>query len=279
MRECKKRFVTAQFDTASGSPIQLYGTGDIAVQPSNLKFEVLDSVATITLNRPEKKNALGRHLFDELSDCLNRASARQDVAALVITGGESVFSAGMDLSEMVNLSREEISAFWTTGYHLTYEKIYNFRLPTIAAVSGYCLAGGFDMAISCDFRIATETARFGQLEVNVGLTPGIERLWRLIGLSRAKYLGLTGEIVDVQEAYRIGLVDRVVKTGELTSQAQAFAAKFASKPREALERAKQSYAAVLDMDHLAAVKWETLLLSHLLDTDEARRTMRRFLQK
>jgi enoyl-CoA hydratase len=253
--------------------------GDNTVQPSSLKFQVQDSLATITLNRPDRKNALSPLLLNELSSCLDQASAAREVSALIITGGENVFSAGMDLSEMVNLSADQISDFWKAGYNLAYEKIYNFRVPTIAAVSGYCLAGGFDMAISCDFRIASETARFGQLEVNVGLTPGIERLWRLTGLSRAKYLGLTGETIDVQEAYRIGLVDRIVKAGDLLRETRGFASKFAGKPREALERAKQSYAAVLDMDHGAAINWETLLLTHLLDTDEARAIMRRFLGK
>lgn len=246
---------------------------------NNLKFEMADGIATITLYRPDKRNALSPELLRELSGCLDEASDNSEVAALIITGGENVFSAGMDVSEMVKLSSSEIHSFWTSGYNRTYEKIYNFRVPVIAAVAGYSLAGGFDMAISCDFRIASETAKFGQLEVNVGLTPGIERLWRLVGLSRAKYLGLTGEIIDVKEAYRIGLVDRIVKANELVKEARAFATKFVGKPREALERAKQSYGVVMDMDHRAAINWETLLLSRLLDTAEAREIMQRFLKK
>jgi enoyl-CoA hydratase len=246
---------------------------------NNLKFETMDGIAAITLNRPDKRNALSPDLLRELSECLDMAAADREVAALIITGGENVFSAGMDVSEMVKLPSSEIQSFWTSGYNRTYEKIYNFRVPVIAAVAGYCLAGGFDMAISCDFRIASETAKFGQLEVNVGLTPGIERLWRLVGLSRAKYLGLTGEIIDVKEAYRIGLVDKVVKSNELLKEAKAFAARFVGKPREALERAKQSYGVVLDMDHRGAINWETLLLARLLDSVEAREIMRRFLKK
>jgi enoyl-CoA hydratase len=249
------------------------------MQPVNLKFETQDGIATITLNRPEKKNALSPALLAELSDCLDQASADPEVAALIITGGETIFSAGMDLNEMVKLTPDKINVFWTSGYNHTYEKIYSFRVPTIAAVTGYCLAGGFDMAISCDFRIASESAKFGQLEVNVGLTPGIERLWRLIGLSRAKYLGLTGDMIDVQEAYRIGLVDKVVRASDLLTETRSFASKFVGKPRKALERAKQSYSTVLDMDHRAAINWETLLLTHLLDTAEAREVMQRFLKK
>ena len=245
----------------------------------NLKFESGDGIATITLNRPDKRNALSPALLRELSVCLDEASADSAVSALIITGGENVFSAGMDVSEMMKLSASEIPSFWTSGYNQTYEKIYSFRVPVIAAIAGYTLAGGFDMAISCDFRIASETARFGQLEVNVGLTPGIERLWRLVGLSRAKYLGLTGEIIDVREAYRIGLVDRIVKSNELLKEARAFAARFVGKPREALERAKQSYGVVLDMDHRAAINWETLLLTRLLDSAQAREIMERFLNK
>lgn len=245
----------------------------------SLRFETEKGLATITLHRPQKKNALSPDLLRELSWCVDEAAANPDVAALIITGGENVFSAGMDVAEMVKLSPGEIRAFWESGYNDTYEKIYGFRVPTIAAVSGYCLAGGFDLAISCDFRIASETARFGQLEVNVGLTPGIERLWRLVGLSRAKYLGLTGDMIDAQEAYRIGLVDRIVKSNEVVKEAGDFAAKFAGKPRGSLERAKKSYNAVLDMGHKAAVNWETQLLCDLLNGEEARQQMQRFLKK
>lgn len=245
----------------------------------NLRFETRDRIATVTLDRPDKRNALSPDLFQELSLCLDAASHDAGLAALIITGGEKVFSGGMDVSEMVKLGPNEVSSFWDFGYNRTYEKIYSFRVPTIAAVGGYCLAGGFDLAISCDFRIASEGARFGQLEVNVGLTPGIERLWRLVGLSRAKYLGLTGEIIDVEEAFRIGLVDRVVKSNEVVREARALAALFAEKPRAALEKAKRSYNAVLDMDHRAAIEWETGLLSELLKSEEAMTIMRRFLQK
>ena len=248
-------------------------------QYKNLSFETKDEIATIILNRPEKRNALSPDLLRELSQCLDAASTDGDVAALIITGGENIFSAGMDVSEMVKLQPDEVHSFWTEGYNLTYEKICNFRVPVIAATAGYALAGGFDMAISCDFRVASDTAKFGQLEVNVGLTPGIERLWRLVGLSRAKYLGLTGEIIDVNEAYRIGLVDKIVKSNELLKEARAFASKFTSKPRKALESAKQSYRVVMDMDHRAAIDWETLLLTRLLDSAEAREIMQRFVKK
>lgn len=245
----------------------------------NVRFETEKGMATITLYRPDKKNALSPELLRELSWCVDKAAEDPTVAALIITGGETVFSAGMDVAEMVKLSPDEIRAFWESGYNDTYEKIYGFRVPTIAAVSGYCLAGGFDLAISCDFRIASDDARFAQLEVNVGLTPGIERLWRLVGLSRAKYLGLTGDMIDVQEAYRIGLVDKIVKSNEVLKEARAFAARFANKPRGALERAKKSYNAALDMGHKAAVNWETQLLCDLLNGPEARQQMQRFLQK
>ncbi len=244
-----------------------------------LKFDVKDGVATITLNRPEKKNALSPQLFRELGTCLDMAADDEQVAAVIITGGEKVFCAGMDIQEMMNLGPADTYPFWNSGYNLTFEKIYTFRVPVIAAVSGYALAGGFDLAISCDFRIASETARFGQLEVDVHLSPGIDRLWRLVGLSRAKYLGLTCDIIDAEEAYRIGLVDKVVKVDELLNQAQALAAKFVSKPRESLEKAKQSYNIVLDMGHKAAVNWETLLLCHLFDSEERKQIMERFLQR
>ncbi|MFC2003436.1 enoyl-CoA hydratase/isomerase family protein [Chloroflexota bacterium] len=244
-----------------------------------LKFDTKDGMATIALDRLEKKNALSPQLFRELSACLDKASEDKEVAALIITGGEKVFAAGMDMAEFAKFGPDDTYPFWNSGYNLTFEKIYDFRVPTIAAVSGYALAGGFDLAISCDFRIVSETAKFGQLEVDVHLSPGIDRLWRIVGLSRAKYLGLTCEIIDAQEAYRIGLADKVVKVEELMSEARALATKFVSKPRESLEKSKQSYNMVLDMGHKAAVNWETLLLCHLFDSEERKQIMERFLRK
>ena len=243
------------------------------------KYDKQDGIATITLNRPEKRNPLSPQVFKELSECLDDADADKEIAALIITGGDKVFCAGMDIAEMMTLGPDDVYPFWNSGYNLTFEKIYNFRVPTIAAVSGYALAGGFDLAISCDFRIASETARFGQLEVDVGVSPGIDRLWRIVGLSRAKYLGLTCEIIDVQEAYRIGLVDKVVKVEELTNEARTLATRFVAKPRQALEQAKQSYINVINMDHKAAVTWETLLLCRLFDTEERKQIMERFLKR
>ncbi len=244
-----------------------------------LKYDKSEGIATITLNRPEKRNPLSPQVFAELRTCLDDASADAEIAALIITGGEQVFCAGMDIAAMMDFKPEDTFPFWNSGYNITLEKIYNFRVPTIAAVSGYALAGGFDLAVSCDFRIASETARFGQLEVNVHLSPGIDRLWRLVGLSRAKYLGLTCDIIDVQEAYRIGLVDKVVRTADLMSEARALAARFVAKPRAALEKAKQSYLNVINMDHQAAINWETLLLCHLFDTEERKQIMARFLKR
>lgn len=244
-----------------------------------LKYEKKDGIATITLNRPEKRNPLSPQVFSELSDCLDVAAADNDIAALIITGGDKVFCAGMDIAEMMTFAPEDTFTFWNSGYNVTFEKIYNFRVPTIAAVSGYALAGGFDLAVCCDFRVATETAKFGQLEVNVHLSPGIDRLWRLVGLSRAKYLGMTCDIIDVNEAYRIGLVDKVVKVEDLVIETEAMAAKFVAKPRESLERAKESYINVVNMDHKAAITWETLLLCRLFDSEERKQIMQRFLKK
>ena len=245
----------------------------------NLKYGMKDGIATITVDRPDKMNALSPQLFQELSVCLDTAADDQQVAALIITGGEKVFSAGMDVEEMMKFGPGDTYPFWNDGFNVTFEKIYNFRVPVIGAVSGYALAGGFDLAVSCDFRIVSETARFAQLEVNVHLNPGIERLWRLVGLSRAKYLGLTCDMVDAWEAYRMGLADKVVKVEELMSEARALAAKFVAKPREALEKAKQAYGIIPDMNHKSAVNYETMMLCHLFDSEERKQIMERFLKK
>jgi len=244
-----------------------------------IKYDKSEGIATITLNRPEKRNPLSPRVIQELSECLTDADADKSIGALIITGGEKVFCAGMDIAEMQQFKPEDTFPFWNGSYNDTFEQIYNFRVPTIAAVSGYALAGGFDLSISCDFRIVSDTARFGQLEVDVHLSPGIVRLWRLVGLSRAKYLGMTCEIIDAQEAHRIGLADKVVKAADLATETRKLAARFVAKPRMALERAKQSYINVIDMNHKAAINYETLLLCHLFDTDERKQIMERFLKR
>ncbi len=243
------------------------------------KYDVKDGIATITIYRPDKRNALNLQVFAELRQCLDTADLDRAVRAMIITGGEKVFCAGMDIEEMMTYTHDDNYPFWDSGYNVTFERIYNFRVPTISAVSGYALAGGFDLSISADFRICSETAKFGQLEVGVHLSPGIDRLWRLVGLSRAKYLGLTCEIIGAEEAYRIGLADKVVKVEDMMTEARALAAKFVSKPRESLELTKRSYNIVPDMGHTAAVNWETLLLTHLFDNDERKRIMSKFVKK
>jgi enoyl-CoA hydratase len=244
-----------------------------------IKFEKSEGIATITLSRPEKRNPLSLQVFKELGICLDDADTDKSIAAVIITGGEKNFCAGMDMAEMQSFKKEDTFPFWNGGYNVVFEKIYNFRVPTIAAVSGYALAGGFDLSISCDFRVVTETAKFGQLEVDVHLSPGIDRLWRLVGLSRAKYLGMTCEIINAQEAYRIGLADKLVKVEDLQKESRALSAKFVAKPRESLEKTKNSYINVINMDHKAAINWETLLLCNLFDNDERKRIMDKFLNK
>ncbi len=242
-------------------------------------YEKRDGIATITMDRPDKMNPLNRQVFNEFNACLDDADADKDIGALIITGGEKVFCAGMDIAEMQQLKKDEVFPFWNEGYNKTFERFYNFRVPVVAAVSGFCLAGGFDLAVSCDFRIATETARFGQLEVNVHLSPGIDRLWRLVGLSRAKYLGMTADIIDVMEARRIGLVDQVVCVSDLKQESRKLAAKFVAKPRAALEKIKQSYLKAVNLDHPEAIESETKLLVELFTSEERRLIMERFLKE
>jgi enoyl-CoA hydratase len=244
-----------------------------------LKYEKQDGIATITLNRPDKRNPLSPQLFKELSDCLDDADADKQVGALIITGGDKVFCAGMDIAEMLQFKPEDTFPFWNFGANITFEKIYNFRVPTIAAISGFALAGGLDLAASCDFRIVTDTAKFGQPEVDVHLSPGVDRLRHIVGLSRAKYLGMTGEIINAQEAYRIGLADKLVKVEDLQNEARALAARFVAKPRFALERTKQAYISEMNMDHKTAISWEVMSLCYLFDSDERKRIMESFLKR
>lgn len=198
-----------------------------------MKYETLlcetrDGVANVTLNRPEKLNALNQKVFQELSDCFAAIEHDEAVRAVIITGaGERAFAAGADLKEFSKLDAIAGEAASRRGQEV-FNRIENLRKPVIAAVRGYALGGGCELALACTLRVAAESAVFGQPEVKVGLIPGYggsQRLPRLVGKGRALEMILTGEPVAAQEAFRIGLVNSVVPDSDLMSAAERLARK------------------------------------------------------
>jgi len=206
-----------------------------------IRLTVEDGVATITLDRPERLNALNRNLVEELDQALDQVEKDDTVRVLVITGaGEKAFAAGADINEFTGLTGPDALRHMEKIQQV-FLKIERLSKPVIAAVNGYALGGGLELMMACDIAYASETASFGQPEINLGIIPGAggtQRLPRLVGKMRAKELILTGERITAAEAYRIGLVNRVVPPGELMDEVRKLCQKLKSKGAVALKLAK-----------------------------------------
>lgn len=217
---------------------------------NNLSLEVTDRVLTITLNRPEALNALNIDLINELRQVFNNLHDDDAIAGVIITGsGDKAFAAGADITEIADLNEFHARKFAERG-QATFAAIENFSKPVIAAVNGYALGGGCELAMACHFRLASVQAQFGQPEVNLGLIPGYggtQRLTQLVGKGRALELMMTGNSIDAEEAYRIGLVNHVADTREnMMAQARKIMAKIISKAPLAISRVIASANAASD---------------------------------
>ncbi|MBN1636510.1 MAG: enoyl-CoA hydratase/isomerase family protein, partial [Deltaproteobacteria bacterium] len=208
-----------------------------------LLFQCKDQIATIVLNRPKVLNALSPKLYKELSGLLEKIAADRSIRALIITGaGEKAFAAGADISAMQPLPAHEARALAMIGQK-PLNQIVDLPQPVIAAVNGLALGGGCELALACDLRIASERAKFGQPEINLGIIPGgggTQRLPRIIGMARAKDLIFSGRMISAQEACEFGLVNRVVAHEELMSSAESVAKELCTKGPIAMALAKTS---------------------------------------
>ena len=238
-------------------------------------------VGVVTINRPKALNALNSEVLKEIEatfDAIDLDATR----AVVLTGaGDKSFVAGADIGEMSTLTKAEGEAFGKTGNDV-FRKIETFPIPVIAAVNGFALGGGCEISMSCDIRICSENAIFGQPEVGLGITPGFggtQRLARLVGMGRAKEMIFTCDNVDANEAYRIGLVNKVVAKEELMPTAKAMAAKIISKGSYAVSVAKAAINNGYDMDIKNAVEMEANLFGVVNDTHDKKEGMGAFLEK
>ncbi len=202
-------------------------------------LEVSDRIATLTVNRPEVRNALSKEVVEEMHAALRALAARDDVGVLILTGaGDKAFVSGADIGEIRERGKRE--ALEAINQEL-FTAVESFPWPVIAAVGGYVLGGGFELCLACDLRVAAEEARFGFPETGLGIIPaagGTQRLPRHIGWGKAKELVLTGEIIDAREAERLGLVSKVVPRAELMAAARALAEKILSRGPLAVRLAK-----------------------------------------
>jgi len=247
-----------------------------------LVFEKKEAIGILTVNRPDKLNALSNLLISELSALLIDIEDDEELRALIVTGaGDKAFVAGADIGELVDrdarmgrrISRERQDVFG---------RIENLSVPVIAAVNGYALGGGLELALACSIRICSEKAQFGAPEVKLGIIPGdggTQRLPRLVGKGRAMEMILTGDFIDAQEAYRIGLVNRVVPHGNLLEEAMVLAEKIASRPPLAVMYAKEAVNRSIGGGSESGYALESYLHALTCTTDDKREGVAAFLEK
>ncbi|MEU2826159.1 enoyl-CoA hydratase-related protein [Streptomyces bacillaris] len=243
-------------------------------------LEVSDSVGTIRLDRPPM-NALDVAVQDRLRELAEEATRREDVRAVILYGGEKVFAAGADIKEMQEMDHTAM-VLRSKALQDSFTAVARIPKPVVAAVTGYALGGGCELALCADYRIAAENAKLGQPEILLGLIPGAggtQRLARLIGPSRAKDLIFTGRMVKAEEALTLGLVDRVVPAAEVYEQAYAWAARLAKGPALALRAAKESVDAGLETDIDTGLTVERNWFAGLFATEDRERGMRSFVEE
>lgn len=248
---------------------------------NNLKFELENEIAVITFDQPKSMNALKSEVFVELLDAIHSIKTNNLVRALIITGNGKAFVAGADISEMSEMGVMEAKERINFA-HNCFREIENLDIPVIAAINGYALGGGCELALACDIRIAAKEAKFGQPEVNLGIIPcygGTQRLPRLIGKGNAMNLILTGELIDATEAYRIGLIQKLVDSDQLMEAAKDIAEIIKNKGPVAIKVAKQVINKGVSSDIDIALAYEETAGSLLFSTKDQKEGMKAFLEK
>lgn len=244
--------------------------------------EVADRILTITINRPEKLNALNPEVMDALAAAVESARNDDSVGGVILTGaGEKAFVAGADIRVFTTLTPAAARAFAKSGQALL-DRIENLGKPVVAAVNGFALGGGCELAMACTLRVASKTAKFGQPEVNLGVMPGYggsQRLPRLVGKGRALEILLTGDPIGADEAFRIGLVNGVVEPGELLAASRAILTKILSRAPVAVGCVLDAVNRGLDMPFSSAEDYEATLFGLCVSTEDMKEGVGAFLEK
>lgn len=247
-----------------------------------VKLELDGPVSVITIDRPKALNALNRQVLTELADAIGQVAANTGTRALIVTGGgEKAFVAGADIAEMAGLSLSEAQAFGELG-HKVFDSLEGLRIPVIAAVNGFALGGGSELALACDFIYASEKAKFGLPEVTLAVIPGFggtQRLTRLVGRARAKEMIFTGDMIDANKAKEIGLALEVLPAGELLAHCKKVASTIAKRGPLAIAQAKRVIDAGADRPLSDANATERTAFAHLFGTADQKEGMSAFLAK
>jgi enoyl-CoA hydratase len=245
--------------------------------------ETQEGVGIITLNRPEALNALSNALMRDLVEALNSLESNNVIGAIVLTGNEKAFAAGADIKEMQDQNFVDMFlADFPSGRGSAWNHITTVRKPIIAAVAGYALGGGCELAMACDFILAADTAKFGQPEINVGTMPGAggtQRLTRLVGKSKAMEMCLTGRLIGAEEAERIGLVSRVVPAADLQKEAVKTAAKIATLSRPAVMMVKEAVNAAYETTLTEGLRVERRAFQSTFALEDRKEGMAAFAEK
>ena len=249
----------------------------------NMKFEDIiyeysDGVGVITLNRPKEMNALSKKLCGELSQIMEILKDDPKVNCLVITGGPDIFSAGIDINELTTLNPVEYKDYFEPVIDY-YIDLYDFPKPMVAAVVGIAMGGGFNLALSCDFIIASSTSIFAHPEIKFGLNPVFDPIWRRVGLTKAKEIAMTGEPIGAKEAEKIGLINKMLPPEDVMNEAMALARSLASKSPKVLSMIKRISDIVPRLDRRSAIEHEVELSALLLSYEETRRKLEEFLKE
>lgn len=247
-----------------------------------IELAIEDGVATITLNRPEVLNAINWDLVRELEEAVNQVRKDDTVRVVVITGaGEKAFAAGADIHELKEMNAVEVLDFVQQVQRI-YNRIERMPKPIIAAVNGYALGGGLELMMACDIVYASERAKLGLPEINLGIIPGAggtQRLPRLIGGKRAKELLFTGEMIDAQEALRIGLVNKVIPHDQLRSEVKKLCEKIKAKSPVALRAAKEAVEEGYDLDLVKGLAIEAKAIAICFSTEDSKEGLTAYLEK
>ena len=247
----------------------------------NILLETKDRISILTINRPDKRNALNQATRDEIRQALEMLETSAGSRVLIVTGaGDKAFIAGADIAEFEGRTalsqREAMKSF------RVFDAIENFPKPVIAMINGFCLGGGMELALACDLRIASDTAKLGQPEINLGIIPGgggTQRLTRLVGEGKSMELILTGDMIDAAQAKAIGLVNDVVPAAELRSHVASLAGRIAEKSPIALQMAKEAVKTAARMNLREGLDRETDLFSLTFGSEDKAEGVRAFLEK
>ncbi len=245
----------------------------------NIIAETHDKVGLITLDRPEALNALSSELITELNDALDKFETDEGIGCIVITGSEKAFAAGADIKEMQSKTYMDV---YLGDFLTSWDRVSRMRKPVIAAVAGYALGGGCELAMMCDFILAADTAKFGQPEIALGVMPGVggtQRLTRFIGKAKAMEMNLTGRMMDAEEAESSGLVSRIIPASELLDEAVKTAAKIADFSLPAVMMAKEATNRAYETTLAEGVRTERRLFQSMFATADQKEGMSAFIEK